>query len=234
MPDMVFAFHGTDWYVDAHTVWPQFWSCLPATIAGTWIVKTKVAAVLGTHLPDLGGFHLRYYRLLGQWRTPRTVQGWLAIILSALLGSWSHIVLDSFTHGFGWVVQRAEFLHRALFDLPTSLSSRTVYVHDVLQIVATIVGVLITIACLRRIGRDRLLLHWYRDRPSPTPTTESRRRLWTSTTIGLAGGIIVAVLTIHVGGPQDLIIRIADLTLVGLLVGCVIAAPAMTPADDHG
>lgn len=231
MPDLVFALHGTDWYVDAHTVWPQLWFCLPATIAATWIVKRKVAGTLGPHLPAAGQFQLRDYRLLSAWTGLHDRRAWVIVILSALIGSFSHIVFDSFTHGFGWVVQHVDFLQQAVFNLPAGVSGHTVYVHDLLQIGATIMGAAITIWCLHYIGKHRCLRRWYPNLESPEPTTRSRRLLWGSTAVGLAIGVGVAAATVHVGGAQDLIIRVADFTFVGMFIGCVSCSHAMQPTS---
>lgn len=229
MPDIVFALHGTDWYVDAHTVWPQFWLCLPATIAATWIVKRKVAGTLGPHLPDAGQFHLRDYRLLSAWTGLHGWRAWVVVTVSALIGSFSHVAFDSFTHGFGWVVQHVGFLQQAVFELPAEVSGRTVYVHDLLQIGATIIGATITIWCLHYIGKHHCLRRWYPNFESPKPTTRSRRILWGSTVAGFLVGLGIAAGTVRVGGAQDLIIRVADCSLLGMLIGCVSCARAMQP-----
>ena len=227
LPDLVFVLHGTDWYVDAHTIGPQFWLCAPATVALTWIVKRTVAGTLGPHLPDLGVFHLRDYARLQAWPGAGHRRAWIIVILSALIGSLSHLVLDSFTHGFGWIVHRVEVLQWPVFELPASLTGRTVYTHDLLQVAATVIGAAVTIWCLHDIGRRRRLTRWYPNVDPAHPTTRSRLLLWGCTGAGLIAGAILAGATAQVGGAQDLIIRVADVTLLGLLVGCLGARPAM-------
>jgi hypothetical protein len=75
-PDLVFALHGSPWYVEAHALGAQFWFCLPLTIALTWLVKARVAGVLAPHLPGAGAFRLRDYGLLAAWPGLSTARSW--------------------------------------------------------------------------------------------------------------------------------------------------------------
>jgi len=219
-PDLVFALHGTDWYVDAHTITAQFWFCLPLTLVLTWVVKRVIAGPLAAHLPNLGAFHLKDYGRLSAWRPPRDVVGWLVLIASALLGSFSHLALDSFTHGFGWVVQNVAALQAIAFVLPATLSGRPVYVHDLLQVVGTVIGAAVTIRCLHVIGQRHLIRAWCPATQPLEPTPKSRRVLIGCSAVGTACGLAIAGLTLHVGGAQDLIIRVADISIIGITVGC--------------
>jgi hypothetical protein len=241
-PDLVFVLHGTRWYPEAHAVGAQLWVCLPLTIVLTWVIKRVVAGPLGVHLPDGGPFHLRDYARLASWRLPRRALPWLVLLSSALIGSCSHLVLDSFTHGFGFVVTRVAVLRAEMFTLPAVLSGRTVFVHDLLQLGGTVVGAAITLWCLLVIGRRRLLLEWYPHAPPirpSMPTTRSRRLLAVGSVAGLVAGLAVAVCTRHVGGAQDLVIRLAAMTFVGLVAGCVgarraAASPGLPDASPAG
>lgn len=225
-PDLVFVLHGTRWYPDAHGLAEQLWLCLPLTIVLTWVVKRVVAGPLGANLPDAGPLHLRDYARLDAWRVPLRPLPWLVLLASALIGSCSHLALDSFTHGFGWVVQNVGLLRTELFVLPAIAPGRTVFVHDALQLAGTVVGALVTVWCLLVIGRRRLLVEWYPTAPTPPPTAAGRRILVAGIAAGLLGGLVVATMTRQVGGAHDLIIRVTVLTFVGLLAGCVRARRA--------
>jgi hypothetical protein len=227
VPDLVFLTHGTDWYVDAHAVVPQLWLCLPLTIVLTWISKRVVAGPLAAHMPDAGTLHVHDYGRLDAWRLPTRPLGWLVLAGSALVGSFSHLLFDSFTHGFGWFVQNFDPLQAQAFELPTALTGRPVYVHDLLQLAGTVVGAFITLWCLFVIGRRRLLIDWYPVPDTLEPTTASRRHLVFGVSAGFASGLGTALVTRHVGGAQDLINRIADLTFVGVVLGSVSARSSM-------
>ncbi|MDP4013049.1 MAG: DUF4184 family protein [Candidatus Nanopelagicales bacterium] len=167
------------------------------------------------------------YQRLSQWRLPRQGLGWLVLITSAVLGSLSHIAFDSFTHGFGWVVQRFAVLRHQVFVLPTAFQDQPIYAYDVLQVAGTVVGTIVTIWCLWEIGRRRMVCSWYPDRPAPKSTSSSRRAVNAGVTLGLALGLGLAAATMRIGGGQDLLIRVAVVTWLGLLVGCLIANPHM-------
>ncbi len=58
------------------------------------------------------------------------------ILLSLLVGSLTHIVWDSFTHDYGWVVERFAFFKTVVLGLP---------LYDLLQELSTVVGALILV-----------------------------------------------------------------------------------------
>lgn len=219
VPDLVFVTHGTDLYIDAHTIGPQLWFCLPLTLAFTWLLKRRVAGPLAAHLPDAGTLHLKDFGRLAAWRVPDDVRGWLVLTVSALIGSLSHVGLDSFTHGFGWVVQHVDLLRARVFDLPPGLTGRPVHVHDLLQVGGTVIGSAVTMWCLLAIGRRRLLTDWYPQGPTLVPTSQSRRRLLAWTAAGVVAATILVALTVGVGGPQDAMLRAIDVTFAGVAVG---------------
>jgi hypothetical protein len=89
---------------------------------------------------------------------PTRLSTWLVILFSLLLGAWTHIFWDAFTHDDGWFVERMSFLQKSAFQTGSS----TTHVYLLLQEVSTIVGFLIiaTVYC-------RWLL---RQGPSGTPS----------------------------------------------------------------
>jgi hypothetical protein len=60
---------------------------------------------------------------------------WLAAPLSLLLGSWTHLIWDSFTHPDGWMVSRISAL-----SAPVTLFSYTGELCHVLQYVSSVLG----------------------------------------------------------------------------------------------
>lgn len=63
------------------------------------------------------------------------------ILLCLLIGAWSHIVWDSFTHENGWFVERVDWLHRPLF----AISGISFPAYYVLQQLSTIAGCVILV-----------------------------------------------------------------------------------------
>jgi hypothetical protein len=240
-PDLAFVLHGTAWYVDAHQLVAQFLFCLPLTLALTRIVKRVIAQPLASILPNDGDFRLREYGRLASWRPPTTLAGWLVLMSSALIGSYSHLVLDAFTHTWGWVAQRVPVLQDVAFDLPPSMGGRPIFIVDLLQLGATLLGTVATIRCLRHIGRNGLIADWCNDVPPLHPTGASRRALGGGVVVGFMGGLIGAAISRHTGGLQDTIVRVAASTFIGLTAGCVLARRRMEAViadagadDEHG
>jgi hypothetical protein len=237
-PDLSFVLHGTAWYVDAHQLVAQLYFCLPLTLALTWIIKRVIAQPLASILSNDGAFRLRDYGRLASWRPPMTLAGWLVLMSSALIGSYSHLVLDAFTHTWGWVVQRVSALQDVAFVLPPSMSRRPIFIVDLLQLGATLLGAVATIRCLRQIGRNGLIATWCEDVEPRRATRASRRALVGGVVVGFGSGAMGAGLTRHIGGLQDTIIRVAAATFIGLTAGCVLAGRRMegvvadTGADD--
>jgi hypothetical protein len=222
-PDLAFVVNGTGLQVDAHRLSAQLWLCLPVTVALTWLIKRVVAAPLAAVLPREGPLHLHDYGRLAQWRFPRRPVSWMILLASALVGSLSHLVIDSFTHGFGWAVARIPLLQTELFVLPSAWSGRAIHVYDLGQLVGTVVGAGITGWCLCRVGTKRLLTRWYPE-PPPVPTNalaEAWRHLGACTAAGAAFGLAAALTLLATGGPQAFIMRTAGFTFLGLVVGCV-------------
>jgi hypothetical protein len=145
-----FLFGRPLWW-DGHTVSMQFSWSLPVGLVLTWLVRRLLAPQLAPYLPDLGGFHLRDLR-----HVARTRHRWPVIAGSVLIGSFSHIVLDAFTHtdryggsllsgmdvSMGWVLGH----HLTVFRL--------------VQLAATVALSAVTVRELWRMGQERLLCRW--------------------------------------------------------------------------
>jgi hypothetical protein len=86
---------------------------------------------------------------------PTSPTSWAIILISLLLGAWTHNFWDAFTHEHGWFVERISWLQQPLVRLP----SLTVHVFLVLQEISTIVGFVIVaivyVHWLHSRGRSR-------------------------------------------------------------------------------
>lgn len=70
---------------------------------------------------------------------PTSPRRWAIILLSLLVGAWSHLFWDAFTHDNGWFVERIAFLRQHVVQLSTI----NVQVYLVLQEVSTVAGFII-------------------------------------------------------------------------------------------
>lgn len=229
-PDLLFVLRGSDLAVDAHAVPTQLWLVAPLTVLLTILTKRVIAGVLGPHLPDAGRFRLRDYGRLSAWTVPRTPQRWAVLVISALIGCYSHLVLDSFTHNWGYGAGLLGITGVEVFSLSLGIASRTIFLVDLLQLGGSIVGVAIALILLRTIGDRRLLASSYPTADRLEPTRESRRTLWfvtaAVTLVGLATGAIPALN----GGQHDVLFRSVDSSFAGLLLGAALARSKMTRA----
>ena len=67
-----------------------------------------------------------------------------SVIVSLLVGTWTHILWDGFTHGPGWFVQRIPWLQETAFVM----GSNTFRIFDVFQHLSTLFGaVVLYITC---------------------------------------------------------------------------------------
>ena len=233
-PDLLYFDYGSPVYVYAHTPWSQVWLCVPVTIVLTWVIKRVVAGPAAAHLPNVGPWHLRDYGRLAVWRMPNTLIGWVVLVSSALIGSMSHLLLDSFTHSFGWSVERLAPL-RAEVVVPMPAGSRTLALYDVLQLHGSVVGAAFVVWCLLVIGRRRSLLSWY---PTVPPVATATVRSWLVLVgwcgLGVATGLVAAELTGITPGAPASIIRFAGFSFLGLVVGCVACRPYMAAPPRSG
>jgi len=110
-PDFEYFLRGDPTSTLSHTLLGQVVFCLPLSLALVLVVERLLAPTVPQHLPDLGVLHVRDYGALAHKR--RGLGGWLVVATSALIGSFSHIAWDGFTHGHGWAVALRRRLVRA-------------------------------------------------------------------------------------------------------------------------
>jgi hypothetical protein len=210
MPDLAYATMGSPLYVQAHDLGPQLWFDLPVGMVVTLLVRRVVAPVVAAHLPDRAPWHLRDYAALGRWPTGAGTgwRPWLVLAVSVLVGSLSHVALDSFTHSSGWVVENAAPLRAVVLRIT---------VFDWLQFGLSFVGSVASLAMLRRLGRRRLLRATYGPPPLEA-TAASDQGLRRGLAVSALAGLLVMLATLEVGGRTALIVRpvvVAGVTLCG-------------------
>ncbi|MGH8092783.1 MAG: DUF4184 family protein [Chthoniobacterales bacterium] len=95
---------------------------------------------------------------------PVSLTRWAILMLSLLLGAWTHNFWDAFTHEHGWFVDRIAWLQKPAIHLP----STTIHVYLVLQEISTVIGFAIVVFAY---------WWWLRRRPT-TPSTDSETDGW--------------------------------------------------------
>ncbi len=103
---------------------------------------------------------------------------WALAPLSLLVGAWTHVLWDSFTHPHGWMVQRI-----AVLRVPVTIGGYTGELCHVLQYLSSVLGL-------------AALAIWFLTRPAPSATDEPR---------GRSGGLILmAALLLAAAAPAGI------------------------------
>jgi hypothetical protein len=141
-PDFAYYLPGYEPPVATHSLVGSFVLCLPAglmVLAAFHLLKRPVCFVLPQ--PHRGAL------------TPLAIarRGWsatacFAAIVSVLLGAWTHIAWDSFTHVHGWAVERLSLLRTPLWPA----GGRPFAVFDALQWSSGLAGALLLFWFYRR------------------------------------------------------------------------------------
>lgn len=116
-----------------HTFYGTFALCLPfgmALLAGCWLLRTPLTAPLWPHA--------RAKCLRAAERFGSRPLNWALAPLSILIGAWSHIAWDSFTHTDGWMVLRISAL-----SAPVTIGSYTGQLCHVLQYASSVFGLMV-------------------------------------------------------------------------------------------
>ena len=89
------------------------------------------------HLPSAFGLDMRLYSAIRYFEAKK-FRNWAVFISSVVIGFYSHLLVDSFTHASGYFVQKLPALQSGFFGLP---------MYKVLQYSLSVVGVMVQ-ACL--------------------------------------------------------------------------------------
>ncbi|MBP7147485.1 MAG: DUF4184 family protein [Acidobacteria bacterium] len=131
----------------SHTFLGSFVFGIPAGIALLLLWRLALRPAVLSLLPPAQQRALRPPEPLGPSRWP-----W--VVVSLLLGAWLHLLVDGFTHGNGWAVERVELLRAPLFGFEWPL-------YKLLQYGGSVLGLALLLAAY---------LAWIRLLPvSPAP-----------------------------------------------------------------
>ena len=192
-PDLFNAFAPIDTF-DSHSM-SGVALAIPFTVIYAILLRRFAADGLFGSLPDLHPLRLRNYRVLQHGRPRLMITVW-----SALLGVWSHVIVDSFTHVDRW---GANLL--GLNDMVTGTFSQARILQYLGHTLGSAVGVLLFVAVVSK----RHLGEWYgvdqvvRARNTPIRAHAGTRTLITSAIslgIGLLWGLFQGKATVFTMG----------------------------------
>jgi hypothetical protein len=137
------------WFPNTHTLRASVVVCVPlclAALALLYLLREPLTALLS---PRARWLCLKAIAPFG--RQPRE---WLWAPFSILVGAWSHLAWDSFTHSDGWMVR-----HYALLHAPLIIAGTYTTVNRVLQYLSSVVGLAVLAVWYLRLSVPRPLPH---------------------------------------------------------------------------
>ncbi|GIE99204.1 DUF4184 family protein [Paractinoplanes rishiriensis] len=171
-PDVGYVTYGiTGETVRTHNLLALLWWSLPVTFVAARLVRWAAPAV-AANLPDAGVLRLRDYGVLGSVRHP-----WYVTAISALLGAFSHLAWDWFTHPGYFPSLQSEVLPGWPW-------------WGVLSDASNLAGFAGGTLLLLHVGRYRLLRKWH------GPPARRRRqpvRFWTVVAVALGTGVTLVL-----------------------------------------
>lgn len=129
---------------DTHTLYGSFSTCVPLGMA-----LLILTLVLREPLTILLGARIRWICMRSIERFNARPLHWPIALLSILIGSWTHIAWDSFTHQTGWTTARV-----AALSAPVSIFGWDTETSHLLQYVSSVVGLLVLAIWFRSLVRE--------------------------------------------------------------------------------
>jgi hypothetical protein len=132
-------------FPDTHTLYGSFQICVPLGMA-----LLILLLLLREPLTVLLGARVRWLCLRSLERFNERPLHWPIALVSVLIGAWTHIIWDSFTHETGWTTARV-----AALSAPVSLFGWDTATSHLLQYVSSVFGLVVlavwTWALLKRV-----------------------------------------------------------------------------------
>jgi Domain of unknown function (DUF4184) len=126
-----------------HSVPGVFWFCVPVGLISFILFQHLLKKPLFLLLPA------DHQKRLVPWLNPfplRTAAQWGLVIVSLIIGAFTHLLWDSFTHEHGWFVEVLPFLQGNLF----TFRRHHYQVYQCLQDGSTMAGLIFLAACYVR------------------------------------------------------------------------------------
>jgi hypothetical protein len=142
-------------FPDTHSLYGSFLTCLPlgmALLILTLLLREPLTVLLGARV--------RLICLRSIERFTERPMHWPIALLSILIGSWTHIAWDSFTHQTGWTATRV-----AALSAPVSLFGWDTATSHLLQYISSVFGLVV-------------LAIWFRSLVIRVPATIVEGQAW--------------------------------------------------------
>lgn len=198
----------------SHTFAGAFYFCVPVGLAALWLFHKLLKLPLISLSPEWHQARLARFAVPFRFGPARR---FVVIVGSLLVGIFSHLLWDSFTHGGGWMVRHIPALRTVVF--PEMAGGRPLY--NLLQHGCTLLGLLALAVAYYR---------WARTQP-PQPVPD-RLKLRPEVRAGLIGGGLGMISAIsasygfdrsHHGARFIIFVAYAVIAFCGLAFACLLA-----------
>ena len=173
VPDVAYVFGKADVDEFSHHLVGSVGFCLPVGLMILWLFH-------GLRRPAVRVLPERLRRIL-QPLCQRPLASPPVVVVSLLIGSWTHIFLDSLTHRDGWLVEHLPVLQIAV----ASIGTQTLRVHLVVWYAATFVGVVWLLMAFQ---------HW-QDRACGRPAPAAAAVTWGNAVV--VGALVLPIASLH-------------------------------------
>lgn len=146
-PDFEYFIHFIPYQLYGHTIFGQVFYNLPLVLVISFIYHYVLKESIIINLPNP---YCRYYHYLikNKWKI-KSFKSFIVFIYSALIGMFTHLLWDSFTHRGAYFVTRIDDLTNDI-----NILNHSIPIYKILQHLSTMVGLLIILIFLIRI-QDR-------------------------------------------------------------------------------
>jgi len=146
MPDFEYFIHMRLQNVYGHSIFGIFWFCLPLGLLCCFVFHNIVRNDLFRNLPSFLKSRLIIYCEFC-WNK-YFLKNWFIVILSIIIGSFSHILWDNFTHSYGYFVKLIPLLSYEIY-----FRNFIIPIYKILQHSGTIIGAIIIFFIILRFPR---------------------------------------------------------------------------------
>ncbi len=132
----------------SHTFYGVFWFNLPFGIILAFVFHNYIKNSLIDNLPTI--LNLRFFRYKQFEWTNYFKKDWMIVIISILIGVFSHLLWDSFTHSDGYFVTKLFFLNNTF-----SVYGLKIAVFKLLQHSSTLIGGIFILISLFKLPKEK-------------------------------------------------------------------------------
>lgn len=100
-----------------HSVQGLFLQAIPLSILFAFVFHQWIKIPLTRNLPSCCNLDARVQGIVQDWKLD-TLRKWIIFIVSVIIGFYSHVLIDAFTHQSGWFVTRYAFFQQQLMGIP--------------------------------------------------------------------------------------------------------------------